>query len=59
MPLQPGARLAVRFGSRTVLHGFKVMCDGHGVSSHGVAVEGRVAAGDMMLELALDVGEQA
>ena len=30
-----------------------------GVSSHGVTVEGRVAAGDMMLELALDVGEQA
>src|SRR5262249_6053797 len=30
-----------------------------GFSSDRVAVEGRIAAGDMMLELALDVGEQA
>ena len=29
------------------------------ISSHGVAVEGRVAAGHVMLELTFDVGEQA
>ena len=59
----PAVGFAAAFGRRAVFHRGITFEDIHfgsgSVSGHGVAVAGRIAAADVMFELALDVGEQA
>ena len=53
---EPGARFGIALGRRAVIHRIEIMCDAHFLPDR-MAVEGRIAAGDVMLELALDIGE--
>lgn len=55
---KPGAHLRIRFRRRAIVHGFEIFSDAQ-VLPHGMAVEGRIAASDMVLKLAFDISQQA
>ena len=57
MCLQPVLRLGAGFRGGAIAHLVENVADGHGLS-HRMAVGGRIAAGQEMLELPLDIAQQ-